>query len=384
MGQFRPLGFRVLLKWALETHGSKVDPWVFELSLSGSWKPVGQKLTHGFSSHPWDFRILLTDMYRFGEAIVTLAGYKVRCIRAQMDQSARAQVISEFNDSDNDIDVLISSLQLSSQGLNLQKCCHDMLVIEIPPTINHLLQLIARLHRMGQKNEVNITILYQQSSFDEYTVARATRKFVEQWASETPLNKIFKGATLELMGYQLIHAKFGFPFLHYDVDRLTLDEIKAAEAFAHSVHAILPLLQNPKAAQNYNTDFNRATRIRDEWSSEARSLWARHKIDNPDTTKYKFWMKGRPGMKILPYTTNEFRIFEKDTDGTQNSFQVNEFSMPESLRPHDPVFIQLYLMAVYNGWKVLLSENQDHPQGDMPEGEETDVDLDVMDVDVEV
>jgi hypothetical protein len=101
-------------------------------------------------------------------------------IRSAHAQSERAEAISRFNNPNEKVDALVTSLALSSVGINLHHCSHRMLVLEYPRNINTLIQGISRLIRMGQEFEQFIEILALQDSFDTYLEAQAASKYVTE------------------------------------------------------------------------------------------------------------------------------------------------------------------------------------------------------------
>lgn len=130
-------------------------------------------------------------------------------------ETERYKSIAEFNNAENSVEVLLVSTTISSQGLNLQESCNHMIIVEVPSTISLLLQTIGRIGRIGQKKESYVELLYLQNSFDDVVLARAIKQYVNTWAAETNLRHEFKDCVeaLKLIGYELLRAKLGLPYL---------------------------------------------------------------------------------------------------------------------------------------------------------------------------
>jgi superfamily II DNA/RNA helicase len=107
-------------------------------------------------------------------------------IRSAHTQQERSEVIYKFNDPSEKVDVLVTSLALSSVGINLHRCAHRMIFLEFPRNINTLLQALSRLRRMNQKHEQEIAIVMLQNSFDTYLEAQAADKYAIELLATLP------------------------------------------------------------------------------------------------------------------------------------------------------------------------------------------------------
>ncbi|RYP74279.1 hypothetical protein DL771_003100 [Monosporascus sp. 5C6A] len=77
-------------------------------------------------------------------------GYEVAIIRSDTLQDDRNRTIQAFNNANSKLQMLLTSIELSAFALNLQwESCKGM-VIQWPWSINHLLQVLGRLIRLGQ------------------------------------------------------------------------------------------------------------------------------------------------------------------------------------------------------------------------------------------
>lgn len=76
-----------------------------------------------------------------------------------MSSSDRAAVIHRFNDPDDVCDVLVVSARSFSQGVNLQRCCSKLVIIDVAENVNVTIQMIGRIHRLGQGKIQEVVIV---------------------------------------------------------------------------------------------------------------------------------------------------------------------------------------------------------------------------------
>lgn len=104
-----------------------------------------------------------------------------------MDASERAEVIERFNDPKSDVQVLVTSLKVSTFGLNLQGCCSDLIVVGVADNVNAMMQVIGRIHRLGQTREQRVWVLTLARSYDNILQHNQTTKMLQQVAGEANL-----------------------------------------------------------------------------------------------------------------------------------------------------------------------------------------------------
>lgn len=75
--------------------------------------------------------------------------------------------MSRIEDFKKDKQILIANLNSLSTGVDgLQLVCHNMAFIELPPRPSDMEQAIARIERMGQKNNINVYYLLSKDTID--------------------------------------------------------------------------------------------------------------------------------------------------------------------------------------------------------------------------
>lgn len=106
----------------------------------------------------------------------------------------RDTMIEEFNDPSNKAIVFIITYVLGATGLNLQKDCRRIHMIEVASNLGIFAQALGRLRRFG--NPFAIVFLYEyyvEGTFDDRNVWRPIEKAIPQAMAE--LNRqIFNGA----------------------------------------------------------------------------------------------------------------------------------------------------------------------------------------------
>lgn len=78
----------------------------------------------------------------------------------------------DFNDQDHPSQVLICNIKANAFGVNLQGACH-VLIFTCPDSIGQLIQVIGRVHRIGQKHPQKIWLLTNLTSYDNWLQASA-------------------------------------------------------------------------------------------------------------------------------------------------------------------------------------------------------------------
>jgi len=80
----------------------------------------------------------------------------------------RQGIVKQFNDDDN-VKILIGNIKAMGTGLNgIQDTCSDVGFLELPWTPAELEQAYSRLHRIGQRNTVNVIFFLVNNTIDRY------------------------------------------------------------------------------------------------------------------------------------------------------------------------------------------------------------------------
>ena len=78
-------------------------------------------------------------------------------------------------------------------------------IVEPPPLVSMLAQLLARIRRLDQQHECYVLMYNVVNSFDQFVVSNAARKYVAAWAAETSLPHVYPDCGL------------GFKFILYEL-----------------------------------------------------------------------------------------------------------------------------------------------------------------------
>ena len=114
-----------------------------------------------------------------------LIGFNVRSIRAKLKTTEREAAVNAFNDKENPVQVLVTSLKVSSTSLSLQKDCADVIFVDVPSNAQAAQQAAGRVIRIGQLNGCTIYIITPDHSYDQTLQTCAARKILGVIASYT-------------------------------------------------------------------------------------------------------------------------------------------------------------------------------------------------------
>jgi SNF2 family DNA or RNA helicase len=103
-------------------------------------------------------------------------------IRASMRPDKRTEIMHQFNNEDHPTCILITTFKTCSLGTNLQKACHNMVILEPARNINTLLQAVGRLNRVEQTRMQEVTILSQEYTLNYRLEYIASKKVMAQIA----------------------------------------------------------------------------------------------------------------------------------------------------------------------------------------------------------
>ncbi|KAI9882008.1 MAG: hypothetical protein M1823_006268 [Watsoniomyces obsoletus] len=121
------------------------------------------------------------------ECLLRLCGLEFCSLKASMSDGERKAEVDEFNKFDNNKMFLIASVRTGALGLNLQKAADKIVVIDYPDSIGITIQIVGRVHRLGQMFEQRCWVITLRYSYDQLLQANAARKFIPQLLGEALL-----------------------------------------------------------------------------------------------------------------------------------------------------------------------------------------------------
>ena len=93
-------------------------------------------------------------------------------------QRDRDAAVNAFNDPNNPVQILVTSIRISATALNLQHDCSDVVFLDVPTNAQQALQAGARVVRIGQTRACKCYILTTNHSYDQVLQSGAALKMI--------------------------------------------------------------------------------------------------------------------------------------------------------------------------------------------------------------
>jgi hypothetical protein len=281
-------------------------------------------------------------------------GVVFRALRAEMTDAERTRAIDAFKDTDNAVEVLVTSSRLSSQGLNLQDSCHHLILVEPPPTINMFIQIMARIVRLGQKHECTVQLLFLHESFDDFAWARAMEKHVIVWQAESALRERYADSprALQMIGAELARAHLGLPYVPFQLARTSPEEATMARKFCLALRGRLHLLVAADAARTFDEDLARAQTFRTFCRSTMRR-WAKPENMFLAPAEFRARLLGLAGTVLkmrAPFLVNEFSL-------TADPGALNKYGEPDDCLEEDGVLHLWYEVMAHLAKRYFVDDD---------------------------
>ncbi|KIN01128.1 hypothetical protein OIDMADRAFT_145247 [Oidiodendron maius Zn] len=122
---------------------------------------------------------------------LSMLNFQVLELKSSYSSAERRRIVELFNDATSGVEVLVANGRVAAYGINLHHASHDVVIVDPPQNVSSILQMIGRVHRLGQKNIPEIIILSMWASYDSVMEARQTAKMLPQLSGEG------KGLTME-------------------------------------------------------------------------------------------------------------------------------------------------------------------------------------------
>ena len=129
------------------------------------------------------------------ELFLLIVGIEFVSIRSVHTQAQQEQVVSDFNNPAHPAKVCVTSYRYSSTSSNLQKSCHNIVMLEVPGSSCTANQTIGHVWRMGQKFMAKIYLLTTDLTYDQVIQARTARKYYTQLAATAKVKSIDNNPT---------------------------------------------------------------------------------------------------------------------------------------------------------------------------------------------
>lgn len=120
-------------------------------------------------------------------AFLNAIGIKFLYISPGATQEEVSKKLAMWNDPNDEHEVFLLSTKTAALGLNLHKACHRLICLSMPDNIPTFIQVIGRVHRIGQGRIQYIMLLCQDHSYDQILRAKVVEKFVFQILGDSEL-----------------------------------------------------------------------------------------------------------------------------------------------------------------------------------------------------
>lgn len=124
------------------------------------------------------------------DALLFNLGLPYYSIWPETTAADKADILAKWNDPDDDAQFLILNSRSSALGLNIQGACSKVVILDMPDNIPTLIQIIGRLHRIGQLFVQYVWVCCVLGTYDQWIFANATAKMMAQIAGEAHFEKV--------------------------------------------------------------------------------------------------------------------------------------------------------------------------------------------------
>ncbi|KAF0642567.1 hypothetical protein FPSE5266_10515 [Fusarium pseudograminearum] len=142
-------------------------------------------------------------------AMLEALGVRTLSIQSKHSQGERDSAVKKFNSATMPISALVTSLQLSSFGVNFHLACHHGIIVERPHNLGTQIQAIGRLWRTNQEKEVHWWVLHQRDSYDAFVDARNLEKYATTLAAEGNIDDSITDEYRVICAYEILRCYLG-------------------------------------------------------------------------------------------------------------------------------------------------------------------------------
>jgi hypothetical protein len=197
----------------------------------------------------------LTSMVVY--ALLQIAGVRTLHITSRTAQADRDRHIANFNQIGSTFGALVTSLQLNAFGVDFHHDCHIGISLERPNNTTADMQAGGRLSRVGQKNPVDFTFVYQRSSYDGWIEARNLEKYAVSLAAEANIDERIVNQQRVIVAYEIARIQFGhessrYSRLCYDWHEMDSEKVRREGLFYSAMAEAL--VANPELSEKITKD----------------------------------------------------------------------------------------------------------------------------------
>jgi hypothetical protein len=152
--------------------------------------------------------------------------------------SHRAAVMSDFNNPEENIQVLIASNLTLATGVNLDKACWTGISLCLSTNAKQQGQICKCIHRITSTRPVTWHYIKVKDTFNDSQERLACQKWVQQMSAECALDSWLPDETREICLFEAIRTKWHQKFNHYAWEVARSVDAKQQNQICKRIHRI--------------------------------------------------------------------------------------------------------------------------------------------------
>jgi hypothetical protein len=279
--------------------------------------------------------------------ICRLFGFIVRHIDIDLTEKTQDLYLKFYDEKETDVEVIITSYDHIPRNSVLTSCSRALLLDPLSD-LRHLDQLGWLLRGIGAKKEISIEQIMLKDSFDEYVLSRFCSDYARSrkyWHHDgDQFNDCDEGR--RVIWYDILRAKFNYPAILYDLDRVSADELPVAREFCRLLQPKITELFHYDTCKQFSEDYIRAMEVRKTVQKNAVTMWESctsqgNPASVPEGWKHSIWFKQLPRLRPIPFVKEDFHLL------CDNAEQYQHYHIPSQAEPGTEVYMHYLFLEIY-------------------------------------
>lgn len=141
--------------------------------------------------------------------VLRFMGVEVASYTSDLSDTDRAEMISNFNNPNVRLDVLLLNIMFNVTGLNLQYCCNFGVMGCFSYNPSDQRQALGRNWRIGQKLAVYWTLIRQTGGFSQVQERTVHAKQAQFYSTQANIPWEIRGTLRQIITYELAREQWG-------------------------------------------------------------------------------------------------------------------------------------------------------------------------------